>query len=256
MDSKEASIVSAAITSALGLASLSLPDETASVFSVMLPSVQSAIDMGLSTIGLDRLSHREQYRVGSVVWWALKIAKENEQAGRTVLQTEFNQGDVNSLVEALFRAAAEDSQELKDRAYGCLLGNFAYQDKFDSGALFPMAKMLKEMSVDELLLLAALKGRPAMNYELIYERLEHDGSLREGEMFGYFARFRSRGLTARVKPVSSSSYIGNIMISALGDVFCDLADLQEIDSVQCDEMRGYLDVYARPVGVYPVNVNQ
>ena len=247
MEDKTTAYISASITSALGVASLSLSDETAQIFSMIAPSIQTAIDFALSTIGSTRFSKREQVRIGSAVWWALKVAEENVHAGKRILQVRFDQTEVNSVVETIFRAAIEDSQELKDRAYGTLLGNFVYQDKFDGGALYSIAKILRDLSFDELLLIAALKDLPAMNYEMLYTKLEKDGDLVAGELVGHFSRLKDLGLIVRVFPVSLGSFIGNLQLSAMGEALCDIADLERLAPKQVESLCGYLKLNSQEV---------
>lgn len=247
MDSKTTEYISASIASALGVAALSLPDETARVFSMIAPSIQTAIDSALSTIGSTRCSKRERVRIGSAVWWALKVAEENVNAGKRILQIDFDQADVNSLVEVLFRAAMDDSQELKNQAYGSLLGNYVYQDKFDGGALYSIAKILRDMSFDELLLIAALMEQPAMNYEMLYTKLEKDGDLVAGELVGHFSRLKDLGLIVRVFPVSLGSVIGNIRLSAMGEALCGIADLVRLAPKQVENLQGYLRLNSQEV---------
>lgn len=250
MDERNASVVSAVITSVINLATLSLPESASGVFSAISPAVQLAIERSLSAIGAARLSDREKLRIGSAVWWASRTVEENRRAGKIVMQPQIDQAEMSALVESVFRAASEDSQEKKDRAYGVFLGNFAFQDRFDGGALFAMAKIVKDLSLDELLLIAALNGRPGMNYEEIFKKLEREGDLRCGEMVGYFTRLRNLGLTIRVAPVSLGSSIGNLKLSALGEALCDLARLREIDPEQCDALGQYLNLLSKPVGIY------
>lgn len=247
MEDKTTAYISASITSALSVASLSLSDETAQVFSMIAPSIQTAIDFALSTIGSARFSKREQVRIGSAVWWALKVAEENAHAGKRILQVQFDQTEINSLVETIFRAAIEDSQELKDRAYGTLLGNYVYQDKFDGGALYSIAKVLRDMSFDELLLIAALKDQPAMNYEMLYAKLVKDGDLVAGELVGKFSRLKDLGLIVRAAPFSLGSVIGNIRLSAMGDALCDITDLVRLAPEQVENLQGYLKLNSQEV---------
>jgi len=249
MDDKKSAVISAAITSAINMASLALSDGVSGVISAISPMVQLAIERGLSAIGAGRMSEREQTRIGSAVYWAAQVVEENSRAGRIIQQSQFTQDDMSILVESIFRAVSEDSQEKKEKAYGALLGNFAFQNKFDAGALFTMAKMLKEMSLDELLLIAALKGRPGMNYEAYYKKLDQEGDLKCGEMVGHFMRLRNLGIVVRVVPISLGSTVGNLKLSALGEAFCDLAKLYDIDPVACDALRAYLDLYAKPAGM-------
>lgn len=249
MNEKQSSALGAVITSALNVASLSLSESSASVFAAISPMVQTAIEMSLLAIGTSRLSDREKFRAGVAVWQATSVAKENLVAGKKILQDWMDQEGLAAMIESVFRAAAEDSQEKKEKAYGAFLGNFAFQNKFDAGALFTMAKMLKEMSMDELLLIAALKGRPGMNYESFYKKLDQEGDLKCGEMVGHFMRLRNLGIVVRVVPISLGSTVGNLKLSALGEAFCDLAKLYDIDPVACDALRKYLDLYAKPAGV-------
>ena len=209
-----------------------------------------AIERSLSAIGASRLSERERFRIGSSVFWAAQVAEENSRAGKMVQQGQFAQDDMTTLVESVFRAASEDSQEKKGKAYGTFLGNVAFQNQVDGGALFAMAKILKDLSFDELLLIAALKGRPEMYYEPFFQKLNQEGNLRCGEMVGYFVRLHNLGLTIRVRPISMSEIIGNLKLSALGDALCDMANLCEMDPEQRDELRKYLDTYAKPAGLY------
>lgn len=108
-----------------------------------------------------------------------------------------------------------------------------------------MAQIIKNLSLDELLLIAVLNGRPGMNYEEFFKKLEQDGDLRCGEMVGYFTRLRNLGLTIRVLPISMASSIGCLKLSALGEALCDLANLQEIDPEQYNSLRQYLDLFAK-----------
>ena len=245
---EKAAAISVAITSAINLATLSLSESSSRVVSAISPMMQLAIECGLSAIGPNRLSEREKYRVGSAVWWASKVAEDNIRAGRSVSQQQFEQDDLTALVESLFRAASEDSQEKKDMAYGAFLGNFAFQDQFDGGALFAMARILKDLSFDELLLMASLDGRPGMNYESFYKKLDQEGDLRCGEMIGYFVRLRNLGLTVRVVPITLGSNIGNLKLSALGEALCHMAMLDDLDPEQLESLRGYLDLFAKPIG--------
>ena len=246
MDEKKASIIGAVATSAINLATLSLPETTAGIFSAISPIVQGAIERGLSTMGAARLSDREKHRIGSTVWWATRVIEDNLRVGKNVMQSQIDQERIDAFVESVFRAASEDAQEKKDKAYGVFLGNFAFQDKFDGGALFTMAQIIKELSLDELLLIAALNGRPGMNYEEIFKKFEQDGDLRCGEMVGFFTRLRNLGLVIRVLPISMASGIGCLKLSARGEALCDLAKLQEIDPEQYNSLRQYLDLFAKP----------
>ena len=249
MDDKQATLISAAAVSAINFASLSLTEDFTILFSAISPIVQVAIERGLHAIGANRLSDREKLRIGSAVWWAHKVAEENINSGKFIKLNQYEGDDVTSLVESIFRAASEDSQEKKDMAYGAFLGNFAFQDQFDRGALFSMARILKDLSYDELLLIAALSGQSGRNYEPFYEKLDNEEDLRCGEMVGYFVRLRNLGITKRVAPFRLGSSIGNLKLSALGEELCSQARLCDMDVEECESLRSYINMIARPVGI-------
>lgn len=249
MDDKQAQLISASVASAINVVSLSLTDSSVGVFSAVSPLVQVAIENSLLAIGAKRLSGREKLRIGSAVWWACKVAEENINSGLTIKHDQFEEDEVTALIESVFRAASEDCQEKKDQAYGSFLGNFAFQDHFDRGALFSMAKILKDLSYDELLLIAALNGESGKNYESFYEKLAREDDLRCGEMVGYFVRLGNLGITKKVAPFVLGSNIGNIQLSALGKELCRQARLCDMDAEQCEALRRYINTFARPAGI-------
>lgn len=126
MDEKKASIISAATTFAINLAALSLPESTLGVFAAISPVVQVAIERGLSAIGADRLPDREMRRIGSTTLWAKRVVEENLRERKKVMQSQIDQEEIDAFVESVFRAASEDAQEKKDKAYGVFGGNFAF----------------------------------------------------------------------------------------------------------------------------------
>ena len=89
-----------------------------------------------------------------------------------------------------------------------------------------------------------------MNYEDIFRKLDGEGDLRCGELMGYFTRLLNLGLTVKVLPISARSSIGNLKLSALGEALCDIAKLREIDPEQCDALGQYLNLFAKPAGIY------
>lgn len=252
MDEKQSQLISASVASAINVVSLSLTDSSVGVFSAVSPLVQVAIENSLLAIGAKRLSEREKRRIGSTVWWACKVAKDNISSGKTILHDQFEEDDVTALIESVFRAASEDCQEKKDQAYGSFLGNFSYQNQFDGGALFTMATILKDLSYDELLLIAALYGQPVKNYESIYQKLVQEGDLRCGEMVGAFTRLCNLGIIKRVAPFFVGSNIGNIQLSALGEELCRQARLCDLDVVECDTLKNYISLFAKPADSFPI----
>ncbi|MBO6237663.1 MAG: hypothetical protein J6N50_02620 [Bacteroidales bacterium] len=243
MTNEKASDISAAVMATINLATLSLSSEASGILSAFSPVIQNGIQRVLTTIGPSKLTDREKVRVGASVHWAIKAIEEHRNAGHSALQDQFDAKTIDALIESLFRAASEDSQEQKDQAYGSLLGNFAYQNKFDGGALFTLAKILKELTFDEMLLIASLYGRPAENYEPIYNKFLNNEDLVAGELVNHFLRLRDFGVTVRTYPYTTNHTVGSLKLSALGQGLYELAGLDKLAPEECSRLRDLLDIY-------------
>ena len=189
------------------------------------------------------MTNREKQRVGNTIAYAINVADRNIRAGHSIKQTVLDGLEVDALIETVSRAAAEDAQELKEIAYGSLIGNFAFQDKFDLGALYTLARVLKELSMDELLLIATLCGQDTTNYEPIYNALLNNGDLVAGELVNHFLSLRNQGITVRTYPFTTNHTIGSVRLSAFGEGLCELADLNMLDSDECSHLKSTLNLY-------------
>ena len=243
MKQENASDISAAVMTTINLAALTLSSEASGILSAFAPIIQNGVQRALTNIGQNKLTEREKVRVGSSVYWAIKAIEEHQKAEHPALQDQFDAQTIDALIESLFRAASEDSQEQKDQAYGSLLGNFAYQNKFDGGALFTLAKILKELTFDEMLLIASLYGRPTENYEPIYNKFLNNEDLVAGELVNHFLRLRDFGVTVRTYPYTTNHTVGSLKLSALGQGLYELAGLDKLAPEECSRLRNLLDIY-------------
>lgn len=245
MEQEKSQTLSALFTTAVNLTALSLLPEAASVLSAFSPALQRSMEIALSNMGAARLADREKQRVGNTIAYAINVADKKIKAGYPIKQKELEGLDVEALIETICRAAAEDAQELKEIAYASLIGNFAFQDKFDIGALFNIAKILKGLSIDELRLIAVLHGRVTTNYEPVYNALLNNGDLVAGELVNHFLSLRNQGITVRTYPFTTNHTIGSVKLSAYGENLCDLANLDILDPEECSRLRDYLTQYIK-----------
>ena len=245
MEQEKSLTLSALFTTAINLGTLALIPEASAVLSACSPALQRTVEVALSNIGASYMTNREKQRVGNTIAYAISIADRNIKVGRPIKQSELNGLEVEALIESLCRASAEDAQELKEIAYASLIGNFAFQDKFDMGALYTLAKVLKDLSKDELLLIAALHGQDTTNYEPVYNSLLNNGDLVAGELVNHFLSLRNHGLTIRPYPFTTNHTIGNTKLSAFGEGLCKLAELEMLDPEDCSHLKGYLDQYVQ-----------
>lgn len=235
--------LSALFTTAVNLGTLALIPEASAVLSACSPALQRTVEVALSNMGATHMTNREKQRVGNTIAYAIDIADRNIKAGRPIKQTELKGLEVEALIETLCRTSAEDAQESKEIAYASLIGNFAFQDKFDMGALYTLAKVLKDLSKDELLLIAALHGQDTTNYEPVYNSLLNKEDFVAGELVNHFLSLRNRGLTVRPYPFTTNHTIGNTKLSAFGEGLCELAELEMLDPEECTCLKSCLNQY-------------
>lgn len=247
MDREKASNLSSAITTAVGLVTLmsSVPEEVVAFVAALTPAMQRSLETVLTSINPSRMSIREKKRVNSSLARALEVAQGHMDSGESVQMPEFDYEQVEIIIETVLRAAAEDAQEKKDFAFGSLIGHFAYQGVFESGALYTLSKILKDLSYDELLLVAALKDKPSTNYEPIYNKLLNENDVVAGELVNHFLRLKELGLTVRTYPFTTNHTVGSLKLSALGEGLCNLADLDKMDPEESEKLRGFLDTCVR-----------
>ena len=242
MKKEKASTLSALFSSALNLSALSLLPEAAAAISACSPVLQRSMELALSSMGASRMTDREKQRIGDTIKYAINIAVRNIETGRSIKQKELEGQEVEALIEIVCRAA-EDAQELKEKAYASLIGNFAFQDKFDIGALSNLAKILKDTPLDELCLIAALHGQETINYEPVYNALLNSGDLVAGELVNHFLSLRNQGITVRTYPFTTNHTIGSVKLSAYGERFCELANLNELDPEESSRLKDCLNLY-------------
>lgn len=247
MKKEKASTLSALFSSAVNLSALSLPPEAAAVISACSPALQRSMEIALSNMGASRMTDREKQRVESTIRYAISIADRNVKTGWSIKQKELEGLEVEAFIEIVYRAAAEDAQEMKEKAYASLIGNFAFQDRFDMGALSNLAIILDDLSLDELRLIAALHGQDATNYEPVYNALLNNDDLVAGELVNHFQSLRNRGFTVRSRPFALNHTIGNIKLSAYGERFCELANLNELDPEESSRLKARLNMYLQDV---------
>lgn len=243
MEQEKSLTLSALFTTAVNLGTLALIPEASALLSACSPALQRTVEVALSNMGASHMTNREKQRVGHTLAYAIDIADRNIKAGRSIKQTELKGLEVEALIETLCRASAEDAQELKEIAYASLIGNFAFQDIFDMGALYTLAKVLKDLSKDELLLIAALHGQDTTNYEPVYNSLLNKEDFVAGELVNHFLSLRNRGLTVRPYPFTTNHTIGNTKLSAFGEGLCELAELEMLDPEECACLKSHLNQY-------------
>jgi len=243
MKQEKALTLSTLFSSAVNLSALSLFPEAAAAISACSPVLQRSMELALSSMGASRMTDREKQRIGDTIKYAINIAVRNIETGRSIKQKELEGQEVEALIEIVCRAAAEDAQELKEKAYASLIGNFAFQDKFDIGALSNLAKILKDTPLDELCLIAALHGQETINYEPVYNALLNSGDLVAGELVNHFLSLRNRGITVRTYPFTTNHTIGSVKLSTYGEEFFELANLNELDPEESSRLKDCLNLY-------------
>lgn len=237
--------VSAIITSGLSLAvglGFNVSQEAATILGSCAPIVQRSISRVLTVFNGKSYSRIEGARLGicydSIVESIRRNEAANHRRNEAFFSQEFSYGKIDEVAEAVLRAAMDDSQNIKARLYGRLLGNALYQTKYDESSLFLLLRIAKQLSFDELCLLAVLNDLPTRNYEAL-ARVDD----KRAEILVNMLNLKGLGLVKRMPPFLLGATLDNLQVSAMGKDLYSLMDLQELDSNEVSSLGQLLDTY-------------
>lgn len=237
--------VSALITSALSLAvgyGFEVPEDTAKLFGSIAPVVQRTISRVLTVFQGKSYAKIESARLGVCYYSLVETIKKNEANGNSYNESFFSQGSmygkIDEVVEAVLRAAMDDSQIVKSHHYGRLLGNALFQSKYDETSIFLLLKIAKQLSYDELCLLSVLYNMPARNYEKLV-----GGEDKRAELMINMLTLRQSGVINRVPPYFVGATLDILQITAFGKDLYRLMDLQELNPEDAGAMKRLIEFY-------------
>lgn len=237
--------VSAFITSALSLAigfGFEVPEDAAKLFGSIAPVVQRMISRVLVVFQGKSFAKIESARLGVCYYSLVESIKKNEANGNPYNESFFSHelmyGKIDEVAESVLRAAMDDSQNVKAFHYGRLLGNALYQSEYDESSIFLLLKIAKQLSYDELCLLAVLYDMPTRNYEKLVGAEDKRTEL----MINMLTLIRF-GLVNRVPPYFVGATLDSLNISAFGKDLYRLMELKELNPEDVGGMRRLIELY-------------
>ena len=227
------------------ISSFNIPSDVQLAIANCSPVIQRGFEVALETIGSNRFSNNEKKRLAHTFLSAAQKAAENNSKQKSLAPSFESSDDLEDILEDLLCAASDDSQEKKDEVYGRFIGNFPYQGQFNKTSVYMLARIIRELSYDELLLLSILYELGSTNFESINTCFVNTENVTAGEICYYFMHFRNLGLTVRTFPFSTGSTIGTIKLSSLGKGLCEMMELLNLDPEERTKMQATLDLYNR-----------
>lgn len=239
--------VSALVTSALSLAAgfgFEVSEDAAMLLGSIAPVVQRAISRVLTVFNGKSFAKVESARLGVCYYSLVECIKKNEASGKEYNEAFFLQSNeykrIDEVAEAVFRAAMDDSQNVKSYHYGRLLGNALYQTKYDESSIFLLMKIAKQLSYDELCLLAVLYDMPARRYEALV-----GGDDKRVELMINMLNLKRLGIIKNVPPYFVGATLDSLQISAFGKDLYTLMDLQGLNPKDIGDLRQLLEFYVK-----------
>ena len=232
MDEYNRSDVSALLTSAIMIAAnfgINLDPEQLRFFSTCAPVLNRCINRVLGLFEPKSLSKIECARLGICYASMVESVRKNLDNNCRIILPEFTQPNetfskAEEIVEAIFKSAVDDSQTIKSKLYGSLLGNIPFQNRYDSSKSYLLLNTVMQLSYDELCLLSVLKDIPATNYTPI-ELSSNSSVIEATTLFAELIHIKNLGLLKSVRPYTVGCSLGNLQISSLGQDLCNLLNL-------------------------------
>lgn len=250
MDEETRSNVSALVTTGVSLAiglGFDLSPDTVTTLSSFAPVLDRCVNRVLGLFSRKSFSEIECARLGICYSEAVSIVKKNLSTGKEIVMKDvLNEGGkinkADEVLEAIFKGAINDSQTIKSKLYGRLIGNFPFQNQYDSSRLYLMLKVAMDLSYDELCLLSVLQHQPATCYYPLEEGANH-GSPDAAELFSYLMHFKVYGLLLSVAPFYQGRNLDSYVLSFLCRDLCLFLQLDDLNIEDRNRIRRKLQTF-------------
>ena len=250
MKDSSRSDISALITTGLSLATNYVAGVSADIESFLAASSPVIYQRVYRVLGLfDKKSFAkiECARLGICYSQMAATVKSYLDKGHKISLPELTQSGeeyskADEIIEAIFKAAIDDSQTVKSIMYGHLMGNIPFQSKYDASASYLLLKTAMQLTYDELCLLAVIDSLPGKSYFGI-EQKAWQGDTKASELFSYVVHINNLGLLKRLPAYYSGRMLDNHQISTFGQDFCDLLELKWLTMNDTKNMKMILSPY-------------
>lgn len=190
----------------------------------------------------------ESIRLGICYSEIATTVKRNQEKGLDVIMPNLQDGQkeysrAEEVIEAVFKAAINDAQTVKSKLYGTLIGNLAYQSRYDDTQAFLLLKTAEQLSYYELCLIAVLSKYRAKNFSKIEQKAYESEDSDITELFIAMVHIQNLGLFKRVRPFSLGLIIENLELSFVGRDLCHLLELETLEKADQDKIENLLIKY-------------
>jgi hypothetical protein len=248
MKSIERSDLSALLTSALSLAAafgLPLSPDALTVLSSCAPILDRSINRVLGLFEKKSFARMESVRLGICYSEIAATVKRNREKGLDAIMHDPHDGKdgyskTEEVIEAVFKAAINDAQTVKAKVYGTLIGNLAFQSRYDDTQAYLLLKTAEQLSYYELCLIAVLNKYQAKDYSRIEHRAYECEDSNIAELFMAMVHLQNLGLFKRVRPFSLGLIIYNLELSFVGRDLCRLLELETLEKADQDTIENLL----------------
>lgn len=196
----------------------------------------------------------ESIRLGICYSEIAATVKQNQEKGLNVImpnlqdsQKEYSKAE--EVIEAVFKAAINDAQTIKSKLYGTLIGNLAYQSRYDDTQAYLLLKTVQQLSYYELCLIVALTKLPPKNYYLVEQNAHLTNSSEIAELYMALMHIKSLGLFRGVAPYTLGRNLDNLEFSFVGKDLCRLLELEKLERSDLDKIESLLRCHIRAVGL-------
>ena len=224
---------SALISTAISLATnfgFSLPIDAQKFLASCAPVINQCINRVLRLFEKKTFAKIESARLGICYAQMAATVKQNLEAGHELsfpdlAPSEGAHTKADEIIEAIFKAAIDDSQTVKSLLYGHLMGNIPFQSQYDASASYLLLKTAMQLTYDELCMLAVLDKLSEKNYYNL-EQEAGKGDAIASELFAYMLHINNLGLLKRVPAYTNGRSLDNHQISSLGHDLCRFLELK------------------------------
>ena len=249
--------ISALVTTIVSLAAtsgLQLPSDALSILSSCAPLLDRSINRVLGLFEKKSFARMESMRLGVCYSEIAATVKRNQEKGLNVImpdlqnsQNEYSKAE--EVIEAVFKAAINDAQTVKSKLYGTLIGNLAYQSRYDDTQAYLLLKTVQQLSYYELCLIVALTKLPPKNYFLVEQNAHLSNSSEIAELYMALMHIKSLGLFKGVEPYTLGRNLDNLEFSFVGKDLCRLLELEKLERSDLDKIESLLRCHIRAVGL-------
>lgn len=224
---------SALLSTAISLATnfgLNLPVDAQKLLASSAPVINQCINRVLRLFEKKSFAEIESARLGLCYAQMAATVKQNLEAGHELsfpdlALSEGTHTKADEIIEAIFKAAIDDSQTVKSLLYGHLMGNIPFQSQYDASASYLLLKTAMQLTYDELCLLAVMDKLSEKNYYNL-EQKAGEGDAIASELFAYMLHINNLGLLKRVPAYTNGRSLDNHQISSLGHDLCSFLELK------------------------------